>query len=598
LSRFVTGNCEEAEADWISFDEEGKGASNRTWREVAPDGSNPTGFDEFYTYDNLQRLMRAARGTLSGTPYSGVTSPVKTQDFGLEALGNWKTFKEDDDATLDWDMLNQSRTHNPVNEMTGISQGQGQTQWIVPAYDLAGNMTSGPKPGAETTRIHMKYDAWNRMVAVYADNNGSPGNLIITARYDGLTRRIQKIVAGSPDVTYDYYYNEGKQVLEERKTVGQGSTQTYAQYIWDGRYVHSPACRFRDSDGNGSLDETLYYTNDANFNVTALLDASSGNVVERVVYDPYGKPTFYDGSWANPSSTSAYSNDVLYTGHRLDTETGLYHGGFRYYNYILGDWTSRGSDLYDYPNLYEYVGGSPTGWTDPSGLWVPDDHQRLTQESLKKAFPEPQKDSKTGKMKPDPLVNSACRAWIETTLDEADRSQDKSKGNRPDDPTDPFNDLRRHYNRPPNQSAADADAAYTGYLNQEKELFWAQLKPITHPCDTDTKRQACREAIKTLGRLMHSWQDYFAHAVQKNGDPNAWSLNITGTPDQLNPQLKASSWDWTTGEHGPTEPASRDAPYTGMGGRLRFEAARDFVASKLTDYIRPWLAKCKCCCPQ
>jgi len=28
---------------------------------------------------------------------------VKTQDFGLEALGNWKTFREDDDATLDWD---------------------------------------------------------------------------------------------------------------------------------------------------------------------------------------------------------------------------------------------------------------------------------------------------------------------------------------------------------------------------------------------------------------------------------------------------------------------------------------------------------------
>jgi hypothetical protein len=63
-------------------------ASNRTWREVAPDGGNPTGFDEFYTYDGLDRLERSARGTLSGSPYSGVTSPVKTQDFGLEALGN------------------------------------------------------------------------------------------------------------------------------------------------------------------------------------------------------------------------------------------------------------------------------------------------------------------------------------------------------------------------------------------------------------------------------------------------------------------------------------------------------------------------------
>ena len=30
-------------------------------------------------------------------------------------------------------------------------------------------MASGPKPGSETTRIHMKYDAWNRMVEVKAD---------------------------------------------------------------------------------------------------------------------------------------------------------------------------------------------------------------------------------------------------------------------------------------------------------------------------------------------------------------------------------------------------------------------------------------------
>ena len=33
-------------------------------------------------------------------------------------------------------------------------------------WNSAGNMTSGPKPGAETTRIHMKYDAWNRLVKV------------------------------------------------------------------------------------------------------------------------------------------------------------------------------------------------------------------------------------------------------------------------------------------------------------------------------------------------------------------------------------------------------------------------------------------------
>jgi len=171
--------------------------------------------------------------------------------------------------------------------MTGISQNQGQTQWIVPAFDLAGNMTSGPKPGSETTRIHMKYDAWNRMTAVYADDgNGDPGDLIITCRYDGLTRRIQKIVEGSPDVTYDYYYNEAWQCLEERKTPAGGSTTVYAQYVWDIRYIDAPVLRWRDSDNdeNHTLDETLYYTNDANMNVTALVEPD-GDVVERYAYD-------------------------------------------------------------------------------------------------------------------------------------------------------------------------------------------------------------------------------------------------------------------------------------------------------------------------
>jgi hypothetical protein len=63
----------------------------RTWREVAPDGGNPTGFDEFYTYDGLHRLETMKRGTLTGgPPYTGIAdTPKKEEDWTLEALGNW-----------------------------------------------------------------------------------------------------------------------------------------------------------------------------------------------------------------------------------------------------------------------------------------------------------------------------------------------------------------------------------------------------------------------------------------------------------------------------------------------------------------------------
>jgi hypothetical protein len=98
------------------------------------------------------------------------------------------------------------RKHNKVNEIDSdndhlpdaidpdaITETQGDP-WVVPGYDAAGNMLSGPKPGNETVRHHYKWDAWNRLAAVYADDgNGAPGDLIAEYRYDALNRRIAKM---------------------------------------------------------------------------------------------------------------------------------------------------------------------------------------------------------------------------------------------------------------------------------------------------------------------------------------------------------------------------------------------------------------------
>jgi len=74
-------------------------------------------------------------------------------------------------------------------------------------YDAAGNMISMSKPGSETTRLRVVYDAWNRMVAVKTD----AGATIATYEYDGLNRRIEKITtAAAPGGArqVDYYFNE------------------------------------------------------------------------------------------------------------------------------------------------------------------------------------------------------------------------------------------------------------------------------------------------------------------------------------------------------------------------------------------------------
>jgi hypothetical protein len=40
------------------------------------------------------------------------------------------------------------------------------------------------------------------------------------------------------------------------------------QYVWDLRYIDTPILRDRDTNGDGTMDERLYYTTDANHNVS------------------------------------------------------------------------------------------------------------------------------------------------------------------------------------------------------------------------------------------------------------------------------------------------------------------------------------------
>jgi len=62
----------------------------------------------------------------------------------------------------------------------------------------------------------------------------------------------------------------------------------------------------RDRSVSGSLDERFYPTHDANFNVTALID-TSGQVVERYAYTPFGVVSYYNAGWASIGSSASPS---------------------------------------------------------------------------------------------------------------------------------------------------------------------------------------------------------------------------------------------------------------------------------------------------
>jgi len=229
------------------------------------------------------------------------------------------------------------------------------------------------------------YDAWNRLVEVRADDSGEPGDLIAEYAYDGTNRRIEKAVTEGADT--HYYYNRDWQIIEERQSP-IANPQSLTSYVWSARYIDAPIVRFHDANGDGDYldggDNIHYYTGDANYNVTAALDAATGEAVDRYVYTAYGKATVYDEDWANPAAPTTH--DPLYCGYFFDGETALYQVRNRYYDSGLSTFITR--DPIGYRggiNLYEYVGDLPIRRTDPSGsqfpagipgrpMWPPDDH--------------------------------------------------------------------------------------------------------------------------------------------------------------------------------------------------------------------------------
>ena len=79
------------------------------------------------------------------------------------------------------------------------------------------------------------------------------------------------------------------------------------------------------SDGATPQDGSrIYYLSDANYNVTAVVDAD-GEVVERYTYTPYGEVTIYDGTWSETYATSIIDNTHLYTGRVYDGAIDLYY---------------------------------------------------------------------------------------------------------------------------------------------------------------------------------------------------------------------------------------------------------------------------------
>ncbi|WP_020476098.1 MBG domain-containing protein [Zavarzinella formosa] len=305
---------------------------NRLYMDNTTSPSN----SELYSYDGLNQLSSFQRGTLDETKTGLADTAQRSQSWDYDALGNF------DSQTTDG--VGQTRTANKQNEITSIS---GAT---TPTYDLDGNLTTD-----ETGRT-FTYDAWNRLATV----TSSGSTLQATYKWDGAGRRVEEVRGGT---TTDLYYSAQWQVLEERV---DGATTT--SYAWSPVYVDAMIARDRDTNADGSLDERLYAMQDANFNVIGLMD-TSGNVVERYQYDPFGGFNVFAGS-GEAVGDSAYAWNYLFQGGRWDADGGVYSFRNRELSPTLGRWLQVDPAFFNSGdiNLYRAMEDNPIRLIDPMGL--------------------------------------------------------------------------------------------------------------------------------------------------------------------------------------------------------------------------------------
>jgi RHS repeat-associated protein len=328
-----------------------------------------SGQDEYYSYDNLNQLTVLKRGDLNAgrTDISG--TPVWQENFSFDPTGNWhgssSGYVTRTSGVID---LDQNRSNNPVNEITGFTTTTG-TGWATPAYNAVGNMTTMPQPASLANGYTAQYDAWNRLVEL---KNGT--TTVATYRYDGATRRVTKLVGSN---TTHFYYSDQWQILEERLNTGSSADR---QLVWGQRYIDDLVLRDQST--------TRHYVLNDRVNVTSIIN-TSGTVQERYGYNAFGTSRVMNASFVVQSSSS-YNWETRFAAYRWDSESGLYQVRYRYYHPLLGTWISRdplGHESFSilYPQemsrydrrqfraeslkpLYLFVGNSPTNAIDAFGL--------------------------------------------------------------------------------------------------------------------------------------------------------------------------------------------------------------------------------------
>ncbi len=222
-------------------------------------------------------------------------------------------------------------------------------------YDDAGRV-SDISVGTSTTSL--SYDDFGNLRQVVSSDIGAYSEDI---RYDvdAVGRRVARHVDGAPNASRYWLYEDAL------NPVAQLDAQHRLESVFlYGPRAHSPSVIVTFDVTTGARDRVFRALHDMRGSIAALVDAESGELVQETEYSAFGEVVSHGGA-----AEGTY-HPFGFAGGLYDPSTRLTRFGARDYDPYAGRWLARDPILWDGGlwNLYDYVGGEPINWVDPSGL--------------------------------------------------------------------------------------------------------------------------------------------------------------------------------------------------------------------------------------
>ena len=250
-------------------------------------------------------------------------------------------------------------------------------------YDKAGNPISIESVSNEFDNRYMTWDAENRLRRldtqseshIYTYNHAGERTLKRFASAENLsingadraslmslssefTAYISPYFVATDNSYTKHYFSEGTRIASKIGTAVYNATPSVDSSVTN--IVSNPIDMQAGStySSSGEEEKDLYFFHTDHLGSTTYLTGRE-EVEQYIAYTPYGEP------FVETRSVSPYK----FNGKELDTETGLYYYGARYYNPATALWLGVDPLASKYPggSPYVYCVGNPVKYVDPDG---------------------------------------------------------------------------------------------------------------------------------------------------------------------------------------------------------------------------------------